>query len=321
MKLNFGVIVNLNAGKNRRSAQQGVDVERRLQNIVGDTGLIYPAKDVHDLSKIAERFRERGVEILAISGGDGTVHYVLTAFWHVYGWEIVKLKLLLLRGGTMNNLANSLGVIKIGQEDFLERIVRKIKEGERIYSTDWYTLRINHELGNFFGLGIISNFLDLYYGRDFKGKPSPVKAAKLLAAGIGSIIMGGDLSKKITQWVEAEIEIEGRRYFKNDYSVIAAGTAESLGLGTKPLPRAREIPGYFQFVGLALSPISIVWRVPRFYLGLEVREKYGQVINCLANEAVIKTIKPYKFTIDGEMKEGLSEFWLRTGPRMEVIMG
>ena len=58
---------------------------------------------------LAREFKEKGIDILGISGGDGTNHRTLSTFLEVYG-ETPLPKIALLRGGTMNNLANQLGI-------------------------------------------------------------------------------------------------------------------------------------------------------------------------------------------------------------------
>jgi len=316
----LGVIVNLNARKNKKLVEQGVNLKEQFQGIINDWGILRLTHDLRELPMIAQEFKERKIEILAISGGDGTNQHVLTAFWRAYGWQLSKLKLLFLRGGTMNTLANSLGVIKGKQEEILKGLVAKIRQGEKLSFTEWDTLKVNDEIGYFFGMGLVSNFLDFYYDSSL-GEPSILKAVKLFISGIGSTLIHGDLAQKFTRWLKAEINIEGNQCWQTNYSVIAAGTAESLGLGTKPLSLARKKPGHFQFLCLSLKPIFIVWRLPKFYLGLKIKEKSGKVICRLAQRVLIKTKEPYKYTLDGEMNGGPTEFLIETGPRMKVIKG
>ena len=67
------------------------------------------ARSIDELYRIAEDFRRDDIDVLAISGGDGTNHVTLTGFLDVYGGHTMP-QVALLRGGTMNTVANSVGV-------------------------------------------------------------------------------------------------------------------------------------------------------------------------------------------------------------------
>ena len=101
----IGIILNPKA----RSYKHNPGRMERLGFIVGDKASCHATQDVLDVEALAKEFKEKEIEILGISGGDGTNHVTLTTFINVYGDKPLP-KVAFLRGGTMNNVANALGV-------------------------------------------------------------------------------------------------------------------------------------------------------------------------------------------------------------------
>ena len=115
----IGVIVNPKSRRNLRDPGAALRLARKL----GDHGVLRRASSIDELYRIAEDFRRLDIDVLAISGGDGTGHVTLTGFLDVYGGAMVP-QVALLRGGTMNTVANSVGVPRGGPEGLLARLVR-----------------------------------------------------------------------------------------------------------------------------------------------------------------------------------------------------
>src|SRR5580693_9687084 len=101
----IGVVLNPKSRHNLRDPGAALRLSRRL----GDYGVLRTAQSVEELYRIAEDFRRFDIDVLAISGGDGTNHVTLTGFLDVYGGAMIP-RVALLRGGTMNTVANSVGI-------------------------------------------------------------------------------------------------------------------------------------------------------------------------------------------------------------------
>jgi len=82
---------------------------KRVGFIVGDRGSCHATDTLDDVRELASEFKERDIDILGISGGDGTNHKTLTAFIKVYGEKPLP-RIAFLRGGTANNTATQLGI-------------------------------------------------------------------------------------------------------------------------------------------------------------------------------------------------------------------
>jgi hypothetical protein len=64
----IGVIVNPKARQNKRDPRAA----SRLSRALGDHGVVRTASSHEELARIAEDFRKLDIDVLGISGGDGT---------------------------------------------------------------------------------------------------------------------------------------------------------------------------------------------------------------------------------------------------------
>src|SRR5580692_4968680 len=115
----IGVVLNPRSRRNLRDPRAA----SRLARTLGDHGVVRTARSIDELYRIAEDFRREHIDVLAISGGDGTNHVTLTGFIDVYGGATMP-QVALLRGGTMNTVANSVGMLKGRPEGILGRLLR-----------------------------------------------------------------------------------------------------------------------------------------------------------------------------------------------------
>ena len=182
----IGVILNPKSRRNLRDP----GARERLARCVGDRGVVREARSLDELSVIAAEYRKRGIDILAISGGDGTNTVTLTGFLAEYGDEPLP-TLALLRGGTMNTVASSIGVQRGSPEELLARVVAHHEgranaplAGPAGLATVERTLLRVAPLGDaderrgpltygfLFGTGVVQGFLAEYYA----GEPSTIGA-------------------------------------------------------------------------------------------------------------------------------------------------
>src|SRR5580704_2058769 len=172
----IGVVVNPRSRKNLRDPR----AEYRLARRLGNHGVVRAARSIDELYHIAEDFRRVDIDVLAISGGDGTNHVTLTGFLDVYGGAMIP-QVALLRGGTMNTVANSVGIGPGRPEGLLGRLVREYaKRGAlELENVSRHVMRIGApgggkpQYGFLFGTGVMHGFLAEYYRG---GQPSPLVA-------------------------------------------------------------------------------------------------------------------------------------------------
>src|SRR5512143_2297199 len=123
----IGVVLNPRSGKNIRDP----GAARRLARTLGDQGVLREAHSIDELYRIAEDFRRLKIDVLGISGGDGTNHVTITGFLEVYADEPLP-PIAFLRGGTMNTVANSVGVPRGRPDGLLSSLIGRYAERDRL---------------------------------------------------------------------------------------------------------------------------------------------------------------------------------------------
>lgn len=90
----IGVVLNPYSRSNRKNPWRAEE----LGFIVGDKGSCHATHSIEDVEILAGQFKERQIEVLGLSGGDGTYQKTLTTFVKVYGAAPLP-KIALLGGG------------------------------------------------------------------------------------------------------------------------------------------------------------------------------------------------------------------------------
>src|SRR3974390_1313594 len=204
----IGVVLNPRSRHNLRDPGAASRLARRL----GDHGVVREARSIDELYRIPADFRRDDIEVLAISGGDGTNHVTLTGFLDVYGGAMMP-QVALLRGGTMNTVANSVGVGHGRPEGLLGRLVREdAKRGAlELENVQRHVMRIGPQRGGkaqygfLFGTGVMRGFLAEYYRG---GQPSPLLALTTLTRAVGSALVGGETIRRIARPFYGSVAID-----------------------------------------------------------------------------------------------------------------
>lgn len=323
----IGVVLNPKSRRNLRDPRAAL----RLARTLGDHGVVREARSIDELYRIAEDFRRDDIDVLAISGGDGTNHVTLTGFIDVYGGETMP-RVALLRGGTMNTVANSVGVPRGRPEGLLGRLIRNYAQGanEPLENVERHVMRIGPRdpgagpagqrthYGFLFGTGVVQGFLAEYYrGGE---PPTPLVAAKTLARGIGSAFIGGETIRRMARPFRGSVVLEdGTRWDERDYLAVAAGTIAHIGLNFKPFHRYDERPGCFHMLGIHASPVAFVRELPRIHRAEPMRP--GRADDAVASRAVVRSSDGVmRYMIDGDLHETPGDLEVSIGPRVRLVV-
>jgi hypothetical protein len=329
----IGVVLNPKSRRNLRDPRAA----SRLARTLGDHGVVREARSIDELYRIAEDFRRDDIDVLAISGGDGTNHVTLTGFIDVYGGATMP-QVALLRGGTMNTVANSVGVSKGRPEGLLGRLLRDYAQRATapLENVERHVMRIGPRdaasrdrthYGFLFGTGVVHGFLAEYY-RD--GEPTPLVAAKTLARGIGSAFIRGETIRRMAQPFRGSVTIldgtdpesavpRAAKWEERDYLAVAAGTIPHIGLNFKPFRRYDERPGAFHMLGIHASPVAFVKELPRIHRAEPMRP--GKAYEAVATRAVVRSADGVlRYMIDGDLHETRGELEVTTGPRVRLVL-
>jgi diacylglycerol kinase (ATP) len=332
----IGVVLN---PKSRRNLQDP-DLALRLSRQLGAGGVVRAARSIEELRRIAEEFRTLNIDLLAIAGGDGTNHVTLTGFLDVYGDKPIP-PVALLRGGTMNTVANSVGVARQSSERLLARLIAdrastRLGEGPQTTNlgpegpqttnlglAERNVLRVTPQgageihCGFLFGTGVVHGFLAEYYRR---GSPTPLVAAATLARGIASAFVEGETIRRIAEPFHGSVLFEdGTLWEEQNYLAVAAGTIAHIGLEFKPFHRYAEQVGAFHALGIYAPASALVRELPRVWRGLPMRP--GCAHEALSSRMVVKSAAgPVKYMVDGDLHEAREVLSVSMGPRIRLVV-
>ncbi len=305
----IGVITNPRSRQNLRDPAS----MRRLGYLIGSRGEAAATGSLDDLYRVAEEFKKASIDILGINGGDGTIHHTLTAFIKAYGEQPLP-QVAILRGGTMNTIANSLG-IKGDPAKLLFELVDKYHQNDPFEVIEKEVLAIGDAYGFIFGTGLTANFLEAYYKT---GKASPSTAAKLLLRAIFSSLVDGKLAREITKRFHARVVVDGDVWARDDFMTVTASTIEQIGLGFRPFYRCNEKPAHFALLGIHTpTPLGVAGELARVFRGRPMRR--DKVIDSIAREVFFECDGQPGYTIDGDIYKIQGRLRLATGPKLQLI--
>jgi diacylglycerol kinase (ATP) len=316
----IGVVFNPRSRRNLRDPRAA----SRLARTLGDQGVVRTAGSIDELYRIAEDFRREDIDVLAISGGDGTNHVTLTGFIDVYGGATMP-QVALLRGGTMNTVANSVGVRRGAPEGLLGRLLRDYaqRSSAPLENVERHVMRIapleegRAHYGFLFGTGAVAGFLAEYYRG---GEPTPLVAAKTLARGIGSAFIRGETIRRMARPFRGSVELDdGTRWQQREYLAVAAGTIPNIGLNFRPFHRYDERPGAFHLLGIHASPVAFVKELPRIHRAMPMRP--GKTYDAVVDHAIVRSADEVMgYMIDGDLHETRGPLEVGIGPRVKLVI-
>jgi diacylglycerol kinase (ATP) len=289
----IGVVVNPHARGNVNGTAERV---QRLAAVVGPDGVVRVTQSLTAIEEVAREFRDRGTEILAICGGDGSYHCTLTGFRAVYGAAPLPL-LLPLRAGTINYIAKATGGRRGRPEHVLARVVRDYRRGHNYETTERDLLRVNGvEYGFVLSFGTAVNYLRAYYALEKQG---PLQAARLLARLILSALVGTHGARAIFQATAADVECDDLPVPFRQFTFFFAATVDRIALGFRLTYLATRKPGYLHVVGGPVPALRLVRRALRLYRGFPTGEP--TLFDNLARRLTVRFFRPEAYMIDGDI--------------------
>ena len=296
----------------------------RLRLQLGDRGTVYKAGDAASLVTAIEGVLADPVDVLAINGGDGTVHVVLTALLNrvgAAGWGGLPL-IQILPGGTMNTVSGSYGVrgrrfggYGQGPEAWLAALLGYRTPAE-VPAVRRGVLEVRSgpagaQYGFLFGNGLMSNFLELYYEGS---EPTPLKALGILARGVLSAVVGGPTIRRLMRPVQVQVDADGVAWPYAEYLCVAAGTTEDVGFGFRAFFDAPRNPGRMHALGIACSALRLVLDLPRIWLARplsasNIEQSTPRTLRLHASGAQM-------YMIDGDFHRAGPELTVAVGPEL-----
>ena len=294
----IGVVVNPHAKGNRRGTNHR---EQGMAEILGADGLVRVTPDLLAVEEVAREFASRGIDILAICGGDGSDHCTLTAFHRVYGDRSLPI-LLPLRAGTINYIADATAGRRGTPEQVLARVVRDYRRGHTHVTTERDVIRVTtstqQEIGFLLSFGTTVNYLRAYYALDTQG---PWAATKLLGSLMTSAVFGTHISRAVFQAVEADIECDGDPLPFRLFTFFFCATVDQIALGFRPTYLALRKRGFFHVLGGPIAARRLVRRAVRIYRGFPTGEP--DLYDNIGARLQIRFARPTVLMLDGDILE------------------
>ena len=253
--------------------------------------------------------------LLGVIGGDGTLHKTLSVFVDVYGKAKLP-KIAFLRGGTMNNVANTIG-IRGTPEKILSNMIVKYHRSEPFTETKLNLVKVNHSYGFLFGMVAVTNFIKHY--ESIPGEPTPFRAAYLLLYYLWLAVIKGNAVEEIFEPIEGKIFADGKELSFSEYTMIFGGTVENLCFQCRPLHQARRLEDAFQMVAASCTPRELLRLVPRTFFMKPMQSE--KVENVIAKEVIFQFSEPISYMVDGDFPEPPTKtITISMGPRLTCIV-
>ncbi len=309
----IGVIINRKAG---RKTGKGL-APWRLGRVLDQSDCLRQTSSIGQIDEVLEEFRARQIEILAIGGGDGSNHYVLSSLIKIYEQRPLP-QIAFLCGGTHNAHAASVGVS--GQANLiLARVAGRQHAGAGQDIAGRKLLRIDDGRGVRHGFSMATGFMYRFY-KELHARldDTSLNVARLIASWVGSFAVRGRAIRDVFRLEPGRLTISGRALPWKENNGISCSSMEKLGLGFTPYPRANEHPDKFQAAALRIGPgdfIRLMWHYWRGRL-----PEHPDQLNTITESLLLEAERPISYVLDGELYNGSSRLEVTTGPALEVII-
>ena len=300
------LLVNPNAGGNRNPRRRAALVEA-----FADAGPVAQTEAPEALHAVLRRWRDDGVDLLAVSGGDGTFHATVRAMAEVWGADALP-RVVPLHGGTLGLVARSTRAPS--PELALRRLVARLRADEPLAEAPLGTLSLSGRLSFNVGLGLIHVLATWFLEAQSTGV-SAAWETTLRAA--GSVLGGGRILDECFRPWPGQVHIDG----------VEVDATRLYGLYASSVPDMwifrsfRAIPvqeGQFRLARLQLGPLALLARIPMVVAGVPDPIGPGNAIG--AREIVLSHPEGVAFMSDGEFYREPERLVVRAGPVLRAVI-
>lgn len=302
------IIINPYSKYNRR--MKG-NTAAKYRSIGGDFVRIAVVRNFNELDSAAREIKKNRPPYLAISGGDGTIHQVLSRFIKIYRREPLP-PIVILKGGTMNNISATIKLKGDGYQ-ILARLVRRLENNRPVKTYPRHTMKIGNRYCFIFATGSPIKILKAVYESDRKDIPSVIRVIiRVLNDGVLRPGSSGFFSR-----LRARVYMDGEELGCKDMLGIIAGTVEDIGMGFRFLYRQKKTPGTFRVIATGVEPFVLVRNI------LSLR-KGRALAHPLHHDAEVKTLRivsesPFDYTMDGDIYSADEALSVETGPEVKLV--
>jgi diacylglycerol kinase (ATP) len=308
----IAVFVNPRSRANRRNPK----IASEFQAILAGTGRVFAPRSLEELAQMAGELRAAAPSVIAVHGGDGTLHKTVTALVRAFGDQPLP-PIAALCGGTMNVVAKSLGVQE-RPHAFIKQLAEAARAGTPPETLRRHCIQVDAQYGFIFGNGLMANFLNEYYA---PGGYGPMRAIWLLLRLLGSAIIVGPFVRRVFHRFRGAVKVDGVPIGWPDFVTVGAATVREVGLGFKLIHRADDDPERFGVIAIHAGPLALIPDCPAVHSGRGVSPSraYSAVATTLDIEPVEDVMA---YTIDGDLyrKDRVSgPLHISLGPAIDFV--
>jgi diacylglycerol kinase family enzyme len=304
------IIVNRNAGSMRRDP----GLAARLRSAAGGAAEVFVTDDLQALQELCARLASQGVPTVGVVGGDSTASLTLTALWRAYSSRELP-HIALLRGGTMNTVASSLGISRQSPSALLMQLLAAMQRPQRPATCARPLMLIAERLGFLFGTGVWYGYLAETYRH---GHPTLGVNVKVLTRVFASAAMNGETIRRVTRPTHVEVRFAHHTWESRPYLSIAAGTVPDVGFGFQPFHRAFDADGGFQILAIDGTARDVLRELPRLQRGLGFQSTTAR--QAITNWAELHAREGrIEYSVDGDIDAVQGPLRLSLGPTFEFL--
>jgi diacylglycerol kinase family enzyme len=305
------VVVFVNPGS--RANRQDPGCAERFARILGDAGRVASLAGLDRLADEARRVATESPSLIAIHGGDGTLHRTLSALIAAYGGRPLP-PIAILTGGTMNVVASSLG-IRIKPERLLAELVAAERAGRLPATLHRRCLQVGTDYGFIFGNGLLSNFLEEYYAR---GRYGTWRALWVVLHTLFSLITTRRYARHILRRFRGLVKIDGDRLPRTHLTGVGAATVSEIGFRLKLHHRADDDPDRMGGLVIHGSPVSLLLDLVDVRLGRGLSPK--RATSFVAKQLAIEPLEAESaYTLDGDLYTSKCTVTVQVGPALQIV--
>jgi diacylglycerol kinase family enzyme len=300
------LVINPRALRNLRNPTEREALHRGFERV----GEVVETSEPGDLLPLFTRWRNEGVGLIAISGGDGSFHAAVQAICAVWPTSALP-RLVPLHGGTLGVVARA-----VGARPALEAVRRlrdDLTRGRPLVEVPLSSLAVGPRIGFNFGIGLFCTVSTRFIEGRSRG---PAAVWGVATQAIASAMVGGGMAREGFQPWRGTVAVDGRQVDPATmYGLYASSVADMWKLrGFRNIPAG---PDQFRHMRVQVGVAETVLRFPLFALGLpgamRASDHGGLSRISLTHEGI------FDYISDGELYTGDGSLEVGMGPTFRVV--
>jgi diacylglycerol kinase family enzyme len=167
-----------------------------------------------------------------------------------------------------------------------------------------------------FGCGLVSTFLNEAY----KGNKGFVQNLRVIRKAVFEAFRSvrGREGLELLAPFHCTVKGDGQKAELDDVTVLLAGTVECIGMGFRPLSRAREQQGTFHLLVNGMHPLRLLRSLNAMRRGRTVH--HARHIDLVVRTLDIVAPEPFEYTMDGDMYHCDGSLRVEAGPAVPFVV-